>query len=205
MSRRSIWFNSAIVLLIIVMSASTSVLSAPATGGTLTSYLDLWGYEGIPTLRHATGQDYGSPPPVADYVDTHCRYINLKPSGSTFLRYPLHLPNGANINKISLYVADYTLVGTLGAYFQSRPWNSSIETSGVISWANTDNISNGAKTMNLSGLNVDVNNQTTQYWIDVAPNNNSGTPADAGALCVYGIQVTYTIDGAFLPLIQKGY
>ena len=66
----------------------------------------------------------------------------------------------------------------------------------------TDNATNNDKTINMTpSTPINVNNQTTEYWIDVSPTNGT----DPGQLCVYGIQVTYTIDGAFLPLIQKGY
>jgi hypothetical protein len=53
----------------------------------------------------------------------------------------------------------------------------------------------------MENLDIDVNNATTQYWLDLSP-QNSGDP---GQLCVYSIQVTYTIDTSLLPLIQKGY
>jgi len=116
------------------------------------------------------------------------------------LRYPLHLPNGANISKVSLFVADFNPSGVLWAYLRSRPWNSR-EAGTTLSFTLTGNTTNSDKTVNITGLNVDVNNQTTEYWIDVSPTNGT----DPGQLCVYGIQVTYTIDGAFLPLIQNGY
>ena len=85
------------------------------------------------------------------------------------------------------------------AYLRSRPWNSR-DSGTTLGFTLTDNATNNDKTINISGLDVDVNNQTTEYWIDVSPTNS----ADPGQLCVYGIQVTYTFDGALLPVIRKG-
>ena len=50
----------------------------------------------------------------------------------------------------------------------------------------------------MDGLNVVIDNQTSEYWIDVSPVNS----ASPGQLCVYGIQVTYASTMA-LPVIMK--
>ena len=202
MNHRSFLLIPLLALLIVVPGTSTSALSTPAAASTMTGYYNLWGYEGIGTLGQVLMAN-GPTPPVGDYVTTHCRYINVPNTliGQYYLRYPLHLPNGANITNVSLFVADYNPSGILATTLRSRPWNSSSGNTGPLIYANTDNLTNSNKTISMTGLNVDVNNQTTQYWIDVTPENS----ASPGQLCVYGIQVTYTIDGAFLPLIQKGY
>ena len=202
MNHRSFLLIPLLALLIVVPGTSTSALSTPAAASALTGYYNLWGYEGIGTLGQVLMAN-GPTPPVGDYVTTHCRYINVPNTliGQYYLRYPLHLPNGANITNVSLFVADYNPSGILATTLRSRPWNSSSGNTGPLIYANTDNLTNSDKTISMTGLNVDVNNHTTQYWIDVTPENS----ASPGQLCVYGIQVTYTIDGAFLPLIQKGY
>jgi len=137
---------------------------------------------------------------VGDYVSTHCRYINVPNTtvGQYYLRYPLHLPNGATITKVSLFIADFNSAGVLWAYLRSRPWNSR-SVGSTPSFTLSGNASNNDFTISMTGLNVDVNNETTEYWVDVSPQNS----ADPGQLCVYGIQVTYTYNGSFLSLIQR--
>ena len=199
MNRKLFLFISLIALLALVLSASGPALASPAAASALTGYYNLIGYEGIGTLG-AGGFTAGPTPPVGDYVTTHCRYINVQNTtvGHYYLRYPLHLPNGATITKVSLFVADFNSVGVLYAYLRSRPWNSR-NAGTTVSFTLSDNTTNNDKTISMSSLTVAVNNQTTEYWIDVSPQNS----ADPGQLCVYGIQVTYTYSGAFLPLIQK--
>ena len=199
MNRKLFLFVSLIALSALVLSASGPALASPAAASALTGYYNLLGYEGIGTLG-AGGFTAGPTPPVGDYVTTHCRYINVQNTtvGHYYLRYPLHLPNGATITKVSLFVADFNSVGVLYAYLRSRPWNSR-NAGTTVSFTLSDNTTNNDKTISMSSLTVAVNNQTTEYWIDVSPQNS----ADPGQLCVYGIQVTYTYSGAFLPLIQK--
>ena len=97
------------------------------------------------------------------------------------------------------YVADYNATYNMLAFLRSRPWNS--HDSGTLLASGYSNTTNSDTTINMALVPaVAVNNQTTEYWIDVNPLND----ADPGQLCVYGIQVTYTIDGSFLPLIQRG-
>ncbi len=201
MNRRPFLTITLLALLIVVLSMGGSAQGAPVAASVLTGYYNLLGYEGIGTLG-AHLASYGQTPPVGDYVTTHCRYINVQNTtvGDYYLRYPLHLPNGANITKVSLFVADFNPSGVLWAYLRSRPWNSR-NTGTTLGVTLTDDTTNNDKTIVMTGLNVDVNNQTTEYWIDVSPTNGT----NPGQLCVYGIQVTYTLDGAFLPLVQKGY
>lgn len=174
-----------------------SVRPAEAAPDALTGYYNLLGYEGIATIGASSGS--GSVPPVGDWATTHCRYINVTNTtvGQYYLRYPLHLPNGAKITKVALYVADFNPTGVLWAYLRSRPWNS--RQAGNTEAFGLTGTTNGDQYINMSSLNVDVDNRTTEYWIDVSPTNSN----DPGQLCVYGIQVTYSYDGAFLPLIQK--
>ena len=192
-------FISLMVLSALVLSASGPALASPAAASALTGYYNLLGYEGIGTLGSSL-TSHGQTPAVGDYVTTHCRYINVINTtvGQYYLRYPLHLPNGATITKVSLFVADFNSAGVLWAYLRSRPWNSR-NAGTTVSFTLSDNTTDNDKTINMTGLNVAVNNETTEYWIDVSP-QNSGDP---GQLCVYGIQVTYTYNGAFLPLIQR--
>ena len=191
-----------VLLSALVLSTSGSTLGSPSAASTLTGYYNLLGYEGIGTLGSGL-TDHGTTPTVGDYVSTHCRYIDVTNTtvGQYYLRYPLHLPNGANITKVSLFVADYNPTGVMWAYLRSRPWNSRLSGTTIL-FSLTDNVTNYDKTITMNfATPKKVDNQTTEYWIDVSPQNG----AAPGQLCVYGIQVTYTIDGAFLPFIQRGY
>lgn len=148
---------------------------------------NLLGYEGVGTLG-ATDFVSGPPPLVGDYVTTHCRYIDVPNAlfGHYYLRYHLDLPDNAIITGVKLYVANFDASGALLANLRSRPWNSRQEgtTVGAVvtDWAATQDTQ-----IDMGSLSVTVNNQTTEYWIEVTP-QNSGNP---GELCVYGIQVTY--------------
>jgi hypothetical protein len=190
-----------IVLVSMVLILVSPVQSAPSEANALTGYYNLLGYEGIGTLGSGL-TSHGPTPPVADYVTTHCRYINVPNTtvGQYYLRYPLDLPNGANITKVSLYIADFHATGSMWAYLRSRKWNSR-QSGTTLSFTLSEIPNPNDKTINMNNLNIDVDNATTEYWIDVSPQNS----ASPGQLCVYGIQVTYTIDASFLPLIQKGY
>jgi len=201
MNRRPFLTITLLALLIVVLGTGGSAQGAPMAASALTGYYNLLGYEGIGTLGNV-GFTSGGTPPVGDNVTTHCRYIDVPntDAGDYYLRYPLHLPNGAKITNVSLFVADYNPNGVLWAFLRSRPWNSS-DMDTMLGLTATDDKTKDDKTINITGLNVNVNNQTTEYWIDVSPTNGT----EPRQLCVYGIQVTYTIDGAFLPLIQKGY
>ena len=199
MNRRPFLALTLLALLIVVLGTGGSAQGAPVAASALTGYYNLLGYEGIGTLGHVL-TSHGQTPPVGDHVTTHCRYINVPDTqvGEYYLRYPLHLPNGAHITKVSLFVADFNSSGALWAFLRSRPWNSG--DAGTILGLTLTSATKSDQTIEMTGLNVDVNNQTTEYWIDVSPQNGT----DPGQLCVYGIQVTYTIDGAFMPLVQKG-
>jgi hypothetical protein len=200
MNRNRFRFIFLMALLTLVFSTGGPALGSSQAASSLTAYYNLLGYEGIGTLGSGL-TSHGTAPPVGDYVTSHCRYIDVQNTAiwDYYLRYPLHLPNGANMTKISLFVADFNPAGVMYAWLNSRPWNSRSPGT-TLGLAFTDNTTNGDKTitMNLTPP-VNVNNQTTEYWIDVSPHNSN----DPAQLCVYGIQVTYTIDGSFLPIIQK--
>ncbi len=195
------------LILGLILAAALPALSVsannPAVASALTGYYNLIGYEGIGTVGSVL-TIHGDVPVVGDYVTTHCRYIDVPNAtyGQYYLRYPLHLPNGATITGVSLYVADFNSNsgGTMFVHMMSRPWNSSQGGTNFTSSIGTSSGAAGNQTISATGINVVVNNQTTEYWLDVMPVNS----ADPGQLCVYGIQVTYTVNGAFLPLIQKG-
>lgn len=201
MTSRRVFNISMIVLVLMVLILVSPARSAPSEVTALTGYYNIMGYDGIATLG-ATGFTNGSPPPVADYVTTHCRYINLQNTtvGHYYLRYPLHLPNGSNITKVSMRIADFYTGGSMFAYLRERPWNSR-NAGTTIGFALTPVGNAKDHLIHMSNLNIDVNNATTQYWLDLSPQNSTSP----GQLCVYSIQVTYTIDASFLPLIQKGY
>jgi hypothetical protein len=153
----------------------------------LTGYYNLMGFEGVGT-NGSDLQPFGPTPPLGDYATTHCRYIKVPDMnpGDYYLRYPLHLPDGAIITTVKLYVADFNVNGILLAFLRSRPWNSRGEGT-LISGTFTDDDSESDKTISMVGLDTVINNRTTSYWIDVTPTNR----AEPGQLCVYGIQVTY--------------
>lgn len=202
MDRKWLYFTVVVSMALLAASASQSVSSVALRANALTSYYNLQGFEGIPTIG---GSDIpGAPPPVVDYVSTWCRYINVPNTqeGDYYLNYPLHLPNGANITDVSLRLADYNSTGNLKAFLVQRPWNSASAVT-TISHTETDNTFTGEFTVSMGrvgGLPVKVDNQTFQYWVMVTPANG----ASPGQLCTYSVHVKYTIDGAFLPAIQKG-
>lgn len=148
---------------------------------------NLLGFEGIGTLGHV-GYTSGPPPVVADYVTTHCRYIDVQntPVGHFFLRYPLDLPDGATITSIKFYIGDFNPSGSMWFYLRSRPWNSR-DAGTTETFTLSPTAAPGDTQIELNSVNVTVNNQTTEYWIDVSPQNSSSP----GQLCVYGIHVTY--------------
>ena len=148
---------------------------------------NLLGYEGIGTLG-SSGSTSGPPPVVADWVTTHCRYIDVQNTvvGHYYLRYPLDLPDGATVTDLRFYLADFNDNGSVYLTLRSRPWNSrdigTTETFLVSPVGAPGDIQ-----MDSIPLGITINNQTTEYWIDVSPQNNDFP----GQLCVYGIQVTY--------------
>ena len=145
--------------------------AASAAPDVLTGYYNLMGYEGVGTVGENLAS-FGQIPPVGDYVTTHCRYIDISP----------------------LNLREYYL-----RYLRSRPWNSR-DPGTLLGGVNTAPGAAGDSTLTIPGLGVLVDNQATQYWIDVYFNQQD-TP---GQLCVYGIQATYTYNGGFLSLIRKG-
>ena len=199
MNRKLFRFISLIAMLALVLTTGGHALASPSAASALTLYYNLMSYEGIGTVGH---NQFGVAPSVGDAGDYHCRYINITPTaiGDYYLRYPLHLPNGATITKVSVFVADNNDTGVLWAYLRSRPWQSN--SSGTTKGIGVTGNHMGDSTLDMTPLSVVVNNQTSEYEVDVTPANNNGNPPDQ--LCVYGLQVTYTVNGAFLPLIQKG-
>jgi len=148
---------------------------------------NLMGFEGVPTLGSG-GFTLGTPPPVGDYATTLCRYLDVVNTtvGHYYLRYFLDLPDGATITGVSLRIADYNPTGVAWAYLRSRLWNSR-DIGDTEDFTLTDNSSSGDKTINMGAVNLTVNNATTEYWIDISPENSS----NPGQLCVYSIHVTY--------------
>ncbi len=201
MNKKKILNLSLLFLLLIVLIMVSPVSSAPNEASAVTWYLNIMGYEGIATLG-ATGFVNGPRPPVSDYVTTHCQYINVPSTtvGHYYLRYPLRLPHGANITKVSMRIADFHTGGSMWAYLRERPWNSR-DAGTTIGFALTPFGDANDHLIHMSSLDIDVNNATTQYWLDLSPQNSS----NPGQLCVYSIHVTYSIDASLLPLIQKGY
>jgi hypothetical protein len=189
--------------LIVDVINQTRIVSASPQAATadVTAYYNLLGYEGIPTIGSGLAS-HAQPPPAGDYVTTHCRYIDVPNTtiGHYYLRYPLDLPDGAIITNVELYVADFYGSGSLWAYLRSRPWNSR-DAGSTEGLALTPAGVAGDTLIQMSGIDdLVVDNETTEYWIDVSPQNS----ADPGQLCVYGIQVTFTHNLSFLPLIQNG-
>ena len=174
--------------------------AASAESNVLTGYYNLMGYEGVATIGENKA-NYGPTPPVGDYVTTHCRYIDVAPLylREYYLRYFLHLPDGATLTQIDAHVADFADIGSLGVELVSRPWNSR-DAGMVLGGVSTESGVPGDTTLTIPNLSVSIDNQTTQYWLNVYFNQQE-VP---GQLCVYGIQVTYTYEGAFLPLIRNG-
>ena len=171
----------------------------PTEASSAMGYLNLMSYEGIPTLGDAKFTS-GPPPPIMDWVSTHCRFIDISSAflQAYFLRYPLHLPDGATISYIQVRVADFAPTGMLWVYLRSRPWNS--RASGdTEAFVISSNDSQSDQVLNLMNLNLEVDNTTRSYWLDIAP-----AAADIpGELCVYGIHVVY-IPGIFADGFESG-
>jgi hypothetical protein len=175
--------------------------AASAASSVLTGYYNLrMGYEGVATMGENLA-NYGPTPPVGDYVTTHCRYIDVAPLylREYYLRYFLHLPDGATLTQIDTYIADFAEIGSLGVELMSRPWNSR-DAGTFLGAVSTEPGALGDTTLTIPNLSVSIDNQTNQYWLNVYFNQQE-VP---GQLCVYGIQAIYTYDGAFLPLIRNG-
>ena len=190
-----------LVLLLMVLVMVSPAQSAPAAPNVLTGYYNMMGFEGVSTWGTHLGAN-GPRPPVNDYGTTHCQYINvpLTTVGDYYMRFALKLPNGANINKVSMRIADYYSGGSMWVYLRSRPWNSR-DFGDTLGFALTPVGGSGAdQVIHMENLDIDVNNATTQYWIDMSPQNS----ANPGQLCVYSLQVQYTTDGTMLPLVTLG-
>ena len=150
-------------------------------------YLNLMGYEGIPHFGIRT-LFHGPPPPVADWVTTHCRFIDavgVDPNDH-ILRYSLHLPDRARIGIIQLRVADFADTGQLWIYLYRRRWNSR-DPGDLMAFRISSNLTLSDQVINMPNLNHEVDNTNYSYWIDVET-RGTYTP---GALCVYSIHVPY--------------
>jgi hypothetical protein len=193
-----------IILLTILTIAAFQSLPAPAadstTANVLTGYYNLMGYEGVATIGENLA-NHGTVPSVGDYVTTHCRYIDVTPIylREYYLRYILHLPEGATLTQVDAHIADFAELGSLGVELVSRSWNSR-DVGTVLGSVGTDPGVLGDITLTIPDLAVTIDNQTNQYWLNVYFNQQE-VP---GQLCVYGIQATYRYEGAFLPLIRNG-
>jgi hypothetical protein len=132
-----------------------------------------------------------------------CRYINVPNStwGQYWLLYPLHLPNGVTITTVKVFIADYNADsgGTMFVHMVSRPWNSRQSGSDFAGSIGTSAGAAGDQMISRTGISTVVDNETKAYWIEMTPVNS----ANPGELCVYGIQVTYTYNGALLPLVVR--
>jgi len=172
----------------VVGGSNNGTPTIPQEATNVTHYLNLMGYEGIPTLgnQHFTN---GPPPPVSDWVSTHCRYIDIfSPTmGDYYLRYPLHLPDGAMIRSIGFKVADFSFTGDFIIYLRSRPWNSRAQ-GDIEEQTSSSNLIQSDQLFFMTNIDLEVNNTTTSYWIDVTP----AGPVIQEDMCVYGINVAYT-------------
>jgi hypothetical protein len=202
MNRKLLLFINLFAMLALMFSTGGHALAAPSADTIFTGYYTMMGHEGIGIIGDLGGTTHGATPPVGDYVTTSCRYINVANAAyrQYFLRYPLHLPNGVTITKISLFVADFNAAGTMYVHFMSRPWNSRTDADFTGSIGTSAGAAGDQVISRTLTTDVVVNNKTTQYWVDVMPTNS----ADPGQMCVYSLQVTYTSNGAFLPLINNG-
>ena len=191
-----------LLLLLIVLITISPARNVPAAPSVLTGYYNMMGFEGIATYGNELGSN-GPRPPVNDYATTHCQYINVPNTGINdyYLRFPIRVPNGANINKVSMRIADFHAGGAAYAYLRSRNWNSRDFGVTLGTAATPVGGTDGDRLITMDPLDIDVNNATTSYWLDISPQNS----ADPGQLCIYSIQVEYTTDGTMLPLIRGGY
>lgn len=194
-----------LVLALLVVAAAIALAAVLTTGraragSIFTQQLTLMGYEGIATVG-SNLTSHATRPPAGDYATTHCQYVDVQNTtvGQYYLRYPLHLPDGVTLTQVDLFVADFNPSGVMWIYLRSRPWDSR-EAGDTLGFTLTDDVTNNDRliTMTPSG-GVEIDNATTQYWIDISPVNGT----DPGQLCVYSLQVSYTVNGVLLPFIQK--
>jgi hypothetical protein len=199
MKRKLYLILSMIAMVTIVLSTSGHALASPSSAAAFTGYYNIFGHEGIGTIGSALAT-HGQAPAVGDYNTTYCRYINVANTtwGQYWLIYPLHLPDGVTITKVSALIADFNATGNAYLHMVSRPIlsrQSGSDFAGSIATTGSTN----DELISRTGISVVVDNKTTQYWIEITPVNS----ADPGQLCVYAIQVTYTWNGAFLPLVVR--
>lgn len=199
MNRKLSLLLTLFALLSLVLSTGGRAQAAPASVSIFTGYYTIFGHEGIGTIGSALAS-HGTAPAVGDYNTTHCRYIDVANTtwGQYYLVYPLHLPNGVTITEVSAYIADYNASGAAYLHMVSRPWNSTANGSDFAGSIGTSGSSSN-ELISRTGISTVVNNATTQYWIEITPINS----ADPGQLCVYSMRVTYTYNGALLPMVVR--
>jgi hypothetical protein len=200
MNRKLSILLTVIACLAIVFSTGGQARASSSSAAAFTYYYTIWGHEGIPTIGDYGSTTHGPTPSVGDYSTTHCRYINVPSTHSNdyFLLYPVHLPQGVTITKVSAFIADFSASTALYVHFMRKPWNSVAAPTDDALFNSTGSASNTV--YNSDPLSYKVNNQNTQYWIEMHPANS----ADPGQLCVYSIQITYTSEGALLPMVGYG-
>jgi hypothetical protein len=167
-----------------------------------TASLNLMGYEGIPTVGSSyPGVFRAVPPPVADWVTTHCRYTDVawNDEQDDELRYPLHLPDGAKILNIGFRVADFADTSDFRMLLRSRPWNSR-ERGDIEAQVWSSNLYQSDQTFYMQAVNLTIDNNTTSYWIEANP----GIPVMQEEVCVYGIHVTYLTSDLFSDGFESG-
>jgi hypothetical protein len=167
-----------------------------------TASLNLMGYEGIPTVGSGRpGVFRAPPPPVADWVTTHCRYTDVAwdDDQDDELRYPLHLPDGAKILNIGFRVADFADTSDFRMLLRSRPWNSR-ERGDIEAQVWSSNLSQSDQTFYMQAVNLTIDNTTTSYWIEANP----GVPVIQEEVCVYGIHVNFLTSDLFSDGFESG-
>jgi hypothetical protein len=201
MKKTRIVYLLALLLLLIILVTVSPARNVPAAPSVLTRYYTMMGFEGISTWGNHLGSN-GPRPPVSDYATTQCQYINVPNTtvGDYYIRFPIRLPDGATMTKVSMRIADFHSGGSMFAYLRSRNWNSR-DFGDTLGLALTSPGGTGSdELIHIDGLNVAIDNSAKSYWLDLSPQNS----ADPGQLCVYSVQIVYDIDGTMLPLITKG-
>jgi hypothetical protein len=201
MNRKLSIFLTLIACLAIAFSTGGQARASSSSAAAFTYYLTIWGHEGIGTVGSGL-TTHGAAPSVGDYASTHCRYINVATTGwgDYYLNYPIHVPNGVTITAIKAYIADFSVAGNAYVHMVKRTWNSAGAGSDFTPSIGTNSTTGANQLVSTGAISEVVNNQTTQYWIEITPVNTG----DPGQLCVYSLQVTYTSPGALLPMINNG-
>ena len=164
-----------------------AVPAAPAAGATL--YQVYGSYEFQPTDSNLTYAPYGA-----------AMYAVTVPGGTPSFKCPLHLPNGAQVSRVSFYVVDNSAAANMTLqFYRSEPAaNTSQYEIGFVTTAGLPT-STAVQTVTIYGAPILAMIDTLHYAYSLRYQ-----PSIAGSLhMLVGARVEYTAPSAYLPLVMK--